>query len=135
MPIFDFNYLLLKPSPSKINRIPTFLLQNPAARAGPWLSYTKPEETIQASDAKFFESARQERAHNSVHAEERPSFDFDERLPEVQALLAYVTYGGRGHGFHRTDGRSTGRTPETETDEAVYDKSRRQRGEMGTGWR
>ena len=31
------------PSPRKINRIPTFLLQNPAARAGPWLSYTKPE--------------------------------------------------------------------------------------------
>ena len=27
----------------KINRIPTFLLQNPAARAGPRLSYTKPE--------------------------------------------------------------------------------------------
>ena len=26
-----------------VNRIPTFLLQNPAARAGPWLSYTKPE--------------------------------------------------------------------------------------------
>ena len=31
------------PSPGKINRIPTFLLQNPAARAGPRLSYTKPE--------------------------------------------------------------------------------------------
>ena len=31
------------PSPVKINRIPTFLLQNPAARAGPRLSNTKPE--------------------------------------------------------------------------------------------
>ena len=31
------------PSPRKINRIPAFVLQNPAARAGPWLSYTKPE--------------------------------------------------------------------------------------------
>ena len=31
------------PSPGKINRIPTFLPQNPAARAGPRLSYTKPE--------------------------------------------------------------------------------------------
>ena len=27
----------------KSNRIPTFLLQNPAAWAGPWLIYTKPE--------------------------------------------------------------------------------------------
>ena len=36
-------YSLYIPSPSKINRIPTFLLQNPAARAGPRLSYTKPE--------------------------------------------------------------------------------------------
>ena len=58
-----------------------------------------------------------------MHAEERPSFEFDERLPEVQALLAYVTYVGRGHGFHRTYERSTGRTPETETDESVYDKN------------
>ena len=31
------------PSPANINRIPTFLLQNPAARAGPRLTYTKPE--------------------------------------------------------------------------------------------
>ena len=31
------------PSPRQVNRIPTFLLQNPAARAGPRLSYTKPE--------------------------------------------------------------------------------------------
>ena len=31
------------PSPFNINRIPTFVLQNPAARAGPRLSYTKPE--------------------------------------------------------------------------------------------
>ena len=31
------------PSPVKINRIPTFVLQDPAARAGPRLSYTKPE--------------------------------------------------------------------------------------------
>ena len=31
------------PSPGEISRIPTFLLQNPAARAGPRLSYTKPE--------------------------------------------------------------------------------------------
>ena len=34
---------LLIPSPGKINRIPTFLPQNPAARAGLRLSYTKPE--------------------------------------------------------------------------------------------
>ena len=31
------------PSPVKINRIPTFVLQNPAAWAGPRLSNTKPE--------------------------------------------------------------------------------------------
>ena len=31
------------PSPANINRIPTFVLQNPAARAGPRLTYTKPE--------------------------------------------------------------------------------------------
>ena len=36
------NYLEV-PSPVKINRIPTFVLQNPAARAGPRLTYTKPE--------------------------------------------------------------------------------------------
>ena len=35
--------LSLVPSPVKINRIPKFVLQNPAARAGPRLSYTKPE--------------------------------------------------------------------------------------------
>eukprot|EP01045_Picozoa_sp_COSAG04_P014066 COSAG04_NODE_1034_length_8611_cov_4.315672_5_plen_231_part_00 len=33
----------LLPPPVKINRIPKHLLQNPAARAGPRLSYTKPE--------------------------------------------------------------------------------------------
>ena len=37
-----YSYLKV-PSPFNINRIPTFVLQNPAIRAGPRLSYTKPE--------------------------------------------------------------------------------------------
>ena len=42
--VLENRYLKVRvPSPGKINRIPTFLLQNPAARAGPRLSYTKPE--------------------------------------------------------------------------------------------
>ena len=44
-PYWPLRYVMyLKvPSPVKINRIPAFVLQNPAARVGPRLSNTKPE--------------------------------------------------------------------------------------------